>query len=136
MTQNCHRYIGIVKSTFLILQQLFIQFQRYQTPSTILLHRYYVIFQNITVPYILHVTQGPFNKNIEHLMRSESDKFVIRSADVRIPPDFKTFLNNGDNKERMFELIEEVWIEHCGQLEEHVVYFARGGKCKKISNSE
>ena len=74
-------------------------------------------------------------KNIERLLRGESDKFVIRSAEMRIPPHFKTFLNNGDNKERMFELIEEVWIEHGGQLGERVVYFARGGKCKKISNS-
>ena len=54
---------------------------------------------------------------------------------MRIAPDSKTFLNNGDNKGRMFELIKEVWIEHGGQLGERVVYFARGGKCKKISKS-
>ena len=35
----------------------------------------------------------------------------------------------------MFELIEEVWMENCGPLGERVAYFARGGKCKKISNS-
>ena len=31
----------------------------------------------------------------------------------------------------MFELIEEVWMENGGPLGD----FARGGKCKKISNS-
>ena len=31
----------------------------------------------------------------------------------------------------MFELIEEVWMENGGPLQD----FARGGKCKKISNS-
>ena len=35
----------------------------------------------------------------------------------------------------MFELIEEVWMENCGPLGECVAYFARRGKCKKISNS-
>ena len=40
MTQNCDKYIGLVKSTFLVLQELFVQFQRYQTPSAILLYRY------------------------------------------------------------------------------------------------
>ena len=40
VTQNCDKYIGLVKSTFLILQDLFVQFQRYQTPSAILLYRY------------------------------------------------------------------------------------------------
>ena len=63
-------------------------------------------------------------KNIECFLRGESEKCVIRSTEVRIPPDFKTFPNNGDNKKQMFELIEEVWIEHGGQLGEHVVYFA------------
>ena len=57
-------------------------------------------------------------KSGDNSLRGDSDRFVIRSGEVRIPADFKKFLTNGDNKERMFEVIEEVWKENseknCG----------------------
>ena len=49
-------------------------------------------------------------KNSERGLSGDSDKFVIRSENVRVPADFKKFLANGDNKERLFELIEKVWV--------------------------
>ena len=51
-------------------------------------------------------------KNIERGIRGESDRMVIRSSEMRTPADFKTFLNNGDNKERLFEIIKEDWIKN------------------------
>ena len=62
-----------------------------------------------------------------------SDKFVIRCANVHVPADFKKFLGNRDNKERLFEIIEEVWVQNRNQLGQHVVYFARGNACLRIT---
>ena len=36
-------------------------------------------------------------KNAERIIRGNEDKFVIHSPDIRIPPDFKRFLKNGQN---------------------------------------
>eukprot|EP00112_Aurelia_sp_Birch-Aquarium-sp1_P008666 Seg1960.8 transcript_id=Seg1960.8/GoldUCD/mRNA.D3Y31 product="GTPase-activating protein and VPS9 domain-containing protein 1" protein_id=Seg1960.8/GoldUCD/D3Y31 len=72
-------------------------------------------------------------KNSERGLRGNSDKFVIRNGDVRVPSDFNKFLRNGDNKERMFQLIEEVWIQNAAQLGERTVFFARGSTCVKIT---
>ena len=63
----------------------------------------------------------------------DGDKFVIRSANVCVPADFKKFLGNGDNKEHLFEIIEEVWVQNRNQLGHCFVYFARGNACLKIT---
>ena len=65
--------------------------------------------------------------------RGESQKLLIRSDQVRTPADFQLFLCNGDNKERLFELIEETWIRKKEMLERRVIYFARGEVCQKIT---
>ena len=46
-------------------------------------------------------------KNAERLLRgdSETEEFVIRNPDIRIPANFARFLCNGKNKERLFEII-------------------------------
>ena len=67
-------------------------------------------------------------------MRGDEYTFVIRSPDVKIPADLKKFLNNGENKERMFELIEEVCIQSRNQNDRRTIYFARGSSCIKIAN--
>ena len=74
-------------------------------------------------------------KNSERSLHGDSDKFVIRSENVRVPADFKKFLANGDNKERLFELIEKMWVDNKNQLGERVVYFARGHVCLKITQN-
>ena len=61
---------------------------------------------------------------------------MIRSPTVRVPAEFQKFLNNGDNKERLFEIIEDVWMESIELLEDRVIYFARSNQCLKISRSE
>ncbi len=63
--------------------------------------------------------------------RADSLK-VIKNADIRIPADFKKFLDNGDNKERLFELIEEVWVENKDLAANRVIYFCRDTSCTKI----
>ena len=55
---------------------------------------------------------------------------------MRIPQDFQKFLSNGANKERLFELIENSWIESKAVLWNRVVFFARGADCKRIRNQD
>eukprot|EP00794_Sanderia_malayensis_P020780 gene20780-biopygen14596 len=73
-------------------------------------------------------------KNSERCLRGNSDKFVIRSGDVRVRSDFNKFLRNGDNKERLFEIIEEVWTKNATQLGEQTVFFGRGNTCVKMTS--
>ena len=54
---------------------------------------------------------------------------------MRIPPDFQTFLRNGDNKERLLKLIEEVWIENKEVVSDRTIYFARGDICVKLTRN-
>ena len=58
---------------------------------------------------------------------------VIRSSEMHTPADCKTFLNNCDNKERLFEIIKEDWIKNRCLLDERTIYFARGSICTKIA---
>ena len=65
--------------------------------------------------------------------RGESSKFIISSSKVCVPPNFQNFLHYGDNKERLFELLEETWINHRHLLKECAIFFARKDVCTKIT---
>ena len=71
----------------------------------------------------------------ERKSRGCSDKFVIRSANVKVPSEFQEFLNNGENNERLFEIIEEVWTGNSDVFGERVVFFARKDACTRIEAS-
>ena len=55
-------------------------------------------------------------KDAERRTHGEGDKFLIRSSNIRIPADFKN--STGENKERMFELMEEVWVDSKAEIGE------------------
>ena len=74
-------------------------------------------------------------KNSERALREEGEEFVIKTPEIRIPPNFTSFLSNGTNKERLFELVEEVWVNNKDLLGTRTIYFARSDRCIKISNS-
>ena len=63
--------------------------------------------------------------------RGSSDRLVVRSSKMRIPSDFQKFLNNNNNKERLFEIIEE--LSHNNTSTDRKIYFARGRTCKLLS---
>ena len=67
-------------------------------------------------------------------MRGASQKLLLRSAKVLFPPDFKKKLCNGDNKERLFQLIEDTWIKNKEMISDRFVYFARGDLCMAITS--
>ena len=74
-------------------------------------------------------------KGNERKSKGTSQKLVIRSPTVQIPSDFQSFLNNGDNKERLFEIMEEVWSACIHLLGHRVVFFARASICTKIDEN-
>eukprot|EP00112_Aurelia_sp_Birch-Aquarium-sp1_P016937 Seg3882.1 transcript_id=Seg3882.1/GoldUCD/mRNA.D3Y31 product="hypothetical protein" protein_id=Seg3882.1/GoldUCD/D3Y31 len=92
--------------------------------STLILTRIPVTFREVYVACDTY--QESYIKNAEHQSRGDANEFVIRNADIRIPADFKRFLANGNNKERLFELLEQVCEEEIQSYQRDcVVYFAR-----------
>ena len=73
-------------------------------------------------------------KSPERRLRGESNKLTIKGGKVRIPPDFQNFLCHVGYKERLFELLEEIWIMNRHMLVDRVVYIARGSICTRITN--
>ena len=55
-------------------------------------------------------------KNAERKNRGESDKIPLKSSNIKIPRDFQRFLDNGNNKTRLFELFVETYIARKNDL--------------------
>ena len=70
-------------------------------------------------------------KNSERVFKGEGKRFVIKNTDIHISTDFKKFLGNGGNKEWLFELIAEVWIENKDMVAKRIIYFGKGNSCTK-----
>ncbi len=78
--------------------------------------------------------QESIDKNAEKVLRCHEDEIVIRTPDIRIPANCKRFLSNDENKERMVELIEKVWLESSSELSGRSLYVARASLWIKIEN--
>ena len=74
-----------------------------------------------------------FVKAAERNNRGSSDRLFVRSSKMHIPSDFQKFLNNDNNKERLFEIIEETLRTHNNTSTDRKIYFARGNTCKLLS---
>ena len=72
-------------------------------------------------------------KAAERNNRGSSDRLFVRSSKMHIPSDFQKFLNNDNNKERLFEIIEETLRTHNNTSTDRKIYFARGNTCKLLS---
>ena len=79
--------------------------------------------------------KGESIKGAERKSQGDSDKLLIRTSKMKMPMDFKTFLNNGQNKERLFELFEETCIQRKSGLNERQIYFARKDSCKLFTST-
>ena len=55
-------------------------------------------------------------KKAERKTRGESDKIPLKSSNIKIPRDFQRFLDNGNNKTRLFELFVETYIARKNDL--------------------
>ena len=52
---------------------------------------------------------------------------------MRIPSGFQKFLDNNNNKERLFEIIEETLLSHNNISIDRKIYFARRSTSKLLS---
>ena len=68
---------------------------------------------------------------LNHLKGSEEENLV--NSKMCVPPNFQNFLHNGDHKKRLFELLEETWINHRHLLKERAIFLARKDVCTKIT---
>ena len=84
-------------------------------------------FHHNTATYTQHAIPTRISqlKNAEKVLRGNEDKFVIQTLDIRIPNNFKRFLSNDENKERMVELMEKVWLESSNEFSGCSLYVAR-----------
>ena len=68
--------------------------------------------KDITVYFVCDTYFEKSIKAAERKNRGSSDRLVVRSSKMRIPSHFQKFLNNNNNKERLFEIIEETLLSH------------------------
>ena len=64
-------------------------------------------------------------KRSERENRGVSDELILRSGKMKIPKDFQNFLNNGRNKERLFELFEETYDLHKAKHDREILFARR-----------
>lgn len=69
----------------------------------------------------------------ERQARGVSARYVFNSPEMKVPYDF---LRIGDNKEMLFNLIQQSIEDDRKSLGEKVVYFSNAVGCKKITRNE
>ena len=79
-------------------------------------------------------------KDPERGKRGCADKVLIRSAKSKVPRNFSEFLQNGENKTRLIDLILTVIFERklevLSLLNSEEIYFSTDGQCHKIKEAE
>ena len=72
----------------------------------------------------------------ERRARGTGKKYILKTPDMKVPSDFRSFLKNGDNKTMMINLIEQAIIEEGKErLERRVIFFSNKHHCRRISIS-
>ena len=74
-------------------------------------------------------------KGGERAARGTSERYFLRSPDMKVPHDFADFLRNGSNKE-MFDLIQQSIEEDRANLEDRTVYFSNKKICTMIKEDQ
>ena len=79
-------------------------------------------------------------KDPERHKRGCADKVLIRSAKSKVPRNFNEFLQNGENKTRLIDLILTVILERklevLSSLNSEEIYFSTDGQCHKINRDD
>eukprot|EP00794_Sanderia_malayensis_P012447 gene12447-13734_t len=82
------------------------------------------------------IYSGHSIKEAERKRRGEGERYILNSPDVKVPNDISGFLSNGENKERLFNLIMQMWMEEKYKLGKKVIYFSSKINCHLISKEE
>ena len=83
--------------------------------------------------FILYTYFEKSIKAAERNNRGSSNWLVVRSSKMHIPSEFQQFLNNNNNKERLFEIMKETLWSHNNASIDRKVYFTRESTCKLLS---
>ena len=65
-----------------------------------------------------------------------SERYFLRSPDMKVPNDFAGFLRNDSNKEMLFDLIQPSIEEDRANLEDRTVYFSNKRICTRIKKDQ
>ena len=75
-------------------------------------------------------------KGRERATRGTSERYFLRSSDMKVPHDFAGFLHNGSNKEMLFHFIQQSIEEDRANLEDRTVYFSNKRICTMIKEDQ
>ena len=75
-------------------------------------------------------------KSNERQARGDGKRYFLCSPDMKLPPDFTEFLRNGQNKEMLFNLIQQSFEESKSTLNSRVIYFSNKRECTMISENQ
>ena len=70
-----------------------------------------------------------FFKTAERIQRGVGEKYIVKGSNTKIPIKFYQFLTNGMNKERLIDMIRDVWIDNSNKLSTgQQIYFSKKGE--------
>ncbi len=75
-------------------------------------------------------------KGSERIARGTSNRYFLKSPDMKVPYDFASFLCNGSNKEMLFDLIQQSIEERKSILKDRTVYFSNKQECTMITEAQ
>ena len=55
-------------------------------------------------------------KNGERIQSGGWEKYIVNRLNTKLPINFDQFLTNGTNKERLIDVIRDVWIDNSNKL--------------------
>ena len=97
---------------------------------------YSVPNQFSSIYFVCNIYQQKSIKNTGRLLRGSSERFILKSSDVKLPADMHSFLRNGANKEMLFNLIEVALKEGKKKLGDEFIYLSNVNHCLKITQHE
>ena len=86
-------------------------------------HTIFIVFDT----YIQHSIKGG-----ERRLRGDGRLYILKNPNMKLPSDMTSFLRNGQNKEMLFNLIEQSIIDSKEQLKNKVVFFSNKSHCSRI----
>ena len=75
-------------------------------------------------------------KGGERQARGMSERYLITTPDMKVPHNFTNFLQNGENKTMLFDLIQRAIEEGKSKLQVKTVFFSNENNCTKVTEDK
>ena len=89
-----------------------------------------------TIYVVCNIYKVKSIKNAERKLHGPSQKYLLKSPDMKFPADMASFFKDGVNKENLFNLTEIVFIQDKIKLVSKMMFFFNTNHCSKITQSE